>query len=147
MTESGQLFTHPDEEAICFRQICDPAWVTARRISAQAFAFSSPENGHGLSVNLSSLVTAVDAFQNWIAKGRKTCGTWGVTVAQVEEAKCTMEPAPNDDDISHANIYLKESLTGLSKSAVQKKKYKAAEVLADHARKNGRYHPPADPSS
>lgn len=111
-----------DPDEVLFRQT-HPVWIDEGRPVSRHFLPNSSDGGL-LSSDRSSLTTPREAYEDYLAKARKTAGTWGVTVSEygAEGLACYSDPV--DDNRAHAVIdfssHDEKAHKGLSKKLYRK---------------------------
>ena len=125
LTDAGELL---------LRQV-HPTFVDeGGRITSQAFTPTGNHDG-ALSVARGSLVSAQEATEFHRTTGRKSEGTWAVTVgeAHLQGTKCVEDPSgPSNVEQAHALICFSGSTN---------ERKKVGQVLARFARDRGRLFP------
>jgi hypothetical protein len=122
-----------DAAEVLHRQV-HPNFVRDGRLSSQAFKPNSQDDGQ-LSVSRNSLASAKIAYERYIARGRKSCGVWSVTVAECGSAgiKAYADALPDDD--AHTLV----DFTALTSKSQWDK---TSDKLAAFARARGRQYAP-----
>ncbi|MHB1272700.1 MAG: hypothetical protein ACYCZD_08020 [Rhodanobacter sp.] len=98
--DDGQKLHDLDE--VLLRQT-HPEWMDEGRPVSRHFRPNSFDGGR-LSSDRSSLVTAREAFEAYLATQRKTAGTWGVTVGEYGAEGLSSYSDPLADNHAHALI-------------------------------------------
>jgi hypothetical protein len=91
-----------DVDEVLFRQT-HPDWMDEGRPVSRHFRPNSFDSGQ-LSSDRGSLVTPREAFEAYLAKNRKTAGTWGLTVGECGAEGLKSYSDPLDDNHAHALI-------------------------------------------
>jgi hypothetical protein len=123
-------------ETRLYRQV-HPSWIQEGRVTSQAFNPMPKDQGY-LSVANSELTSAELAYRHHTeALHLASSGTWAVTVKQCTDAQLEAHEDPETEpvpDPAHAVIDFRKCDKRTSKQK--------ADILAGHARKLGRLHPP-----
>lgn len=91
-----------DLDEILLRQ-AHPAWMDEGRPVSRHFLPNSKDGGQ-LSSDRGNLTTPREAYEAYLAKERKTAGTWGVSVAEYRAEGLDCFSDPLDDNPAHAVI-------------------------------------------
>jgi hypothetical protein len=130
-----------DDEELLFRQV-HPNFLRDGRPTGQAFRPTQKDAGK-LSVARGVLTTAQRAYEHYTnARGLRSAGTWGITVAECKKEGLVARPDPltsppeNVADPAHAIVDFTEV------ASMSQREAKGAR-LARGAAGRGRLHPPA----
>lgn len=112
-----------DMDEIMLRQT-HPDWMDEGRPVSRHFLPNSRDGGL-LSSDRGALTTPREAYEAYLAKSRKTAGTWGITVGEYvgEGVSCYSDPL--DDNHAHALVDYSAS-TEKEQKKISKKLYRKA---------------------
>lgn len=80
-----------------------PNWIDEGRPVSRHFLPNSSDGGL-LSSDRGSLTTPREAYEAYLAKQRKTAGTWGVTIGEYSAEGLSCYSDPLDDNHAHALV-------------------------------------------
>lgn len=126
-----------DHDEVLLRQI-HPSLYLDGKIASTAFMPTADDKGE-LSVDRSSLTTAVASFDLYVANGRESVAAYGVSVEQFEAERvhCHSDPLPETDKSKANPAHAYADFKGIE---VLKKQKKTAQRLRDHAVERGCLH-------
>jgi hypothetical protein len=134
MTEDAEDVLADGNETL-FRQV-HPNWLVDEEPSSQAFRPTPKDDGE-LSVSRGSKTTPQGAYEHHtVDLGLSSAGTWGVTVAEVEEAGLAAVDDPSEEDAAHAFI----DFRGLRRGPTEAR----AKILRTRARDRGVLYRPTE---
>ena len=98
----GEEHKLSDHDELLLRQVIE-IWIQEGRPSTRAFQPNSNDEGQ-LSSDRSSMVTPREAFEAYLAAGRKSGGVWAVTAGEyaAEGVHAYADPLP--DNAAHALV-------------------------------------------
>lgn len=117
-----------DADELLYRQI-HPTCAPDGKVGSNGFDPHRTREPDKLSVARSTLTNPADAFATHIRQGKKSAGTWAVSVAECAAIGLAVHSDPTDEDPAHAFI----SFAGFSKD----KSKEVAQLLKAAAIKRG----------
>jgi len=98
----GEEYKLGDHDELLLRQVIE-IWIQEGRPATRAFQPNSNDEGH-LSSDRSSMVTPREAFEAYLAAGRKSGGVWAVTVGEYAAEAVYAYADPLPDNAAHALV-------------------------------------------
>lgn len=122
-----------DDTEILYRQV-HPNLVAEGRPSSRAFQPNSGDDGH-LSTDRGSVCSARQAYERYLARMRKSAGSWGCTVGEFGAVSLQCYQDPLEENDAHALV----DYSGLEDAVIRNKGKK----LANWAKERGILYDPA----
>jgi len=98
----GQEHKLGDHDELLLRQVIE-IWIHEGRPASRAFQPNSNDEGQ-LSSDRNSMVTPREAFEAYLAAGRKSGGVWAVTVGEYGAEAVSAYSDPLSDNAAHAVV-------------------------------------------
>ena len=98
----GEEHKLSDNEELLLRQVIE-IWILEGRPATRAFQPNSNDEGH-VSSDRSSMVTPREAFEAYLATGRKSGGVWAVTVGEYAQESVYAYSDPLPHNAAHAVV-------------------------------------------
>lgn len=127
----GEEHKLDDHEELLLRQVIE-IWIQEGRPATRAFQPNSNDGGQ-LSSDRNSMVTPREAFEAYLAAGRRSGGVWAVTVGEYAGEAIYSYADPLPDNAAHAIVDYS--------TCTQKGWRKISKKLHAHAVQRGRLYP------
>jgi hypothetical protein len=126
-----------DDAEVLYRQV-HPSFYENGEPSSQTFTPTDKDDGK-LSLDRSSLVTAMESFQRFTGAGFSSCAVYGLSVGEfaAEQIRCASDPLEETatQKANHAHAIADYSVFSVSSRKIKAKRLKRAAVA------RGRLHP------